>query len=134
MRRLAGGGRCGQSKAILSPVDISGHPKVSNLCYSSSSWAGQQTVSSSNIPGKKTGFLISYIKHPRISTFCEVQTVLSFTLYFCCYIILHCKRNSHTGSRPGLGALVAMCGGLNENCPSQAYVFEHFLVSGWWCF
>lgn len=84
---------------------------------------------------EKTGFLIVYTKHPRISTFGEVQMVLPFALYLCYYIILHCDRNSHMeDSRPGLGERLAKYGGLNENCPSQAHVFEDFLVPGWQCF
>lgn len=52
--------------SLHSPVDVTGHSKVSNLGYSSRAWAGQEAVPGSNVPGmkkkEKMHFVISFLK------------------------------------------------------------------------
>lgn len=41
--------------SLHSPVDVAGHPEVSNLGHSARAWTGQEAVPGSNVPGEKTG-------------------------------------------------------------------------------
>lgn len=74
-QRMAGGGdRLSQGTAAHAPVDVSGHPKISNLCYSSAAWTGQEAVPGSNVSGEEK-------KERKIFEFCLGRLNVSGALW-----------------------------------------------------
>lgn len=94
------------NRHLCSPVDVPGHSKISDLGHSARTWAGQEAVSGSNVPGKKKRkdtmhFLILFlgrhtgnIHHRDFHLQSQVQVVPFSARSFLDYATLQSERNS----------------------------------------